>query len=107
MSETELPNQTIYVHNINEKVKKDVLKKMLYMLFSQYGRVIQVVACKGVKMRGQVELSSDLYDLCYQFLILTGMGGVSRRQCRYKCFEGKTKFQFLWKRTGADNIINI
>jgi RNA recognition motif-containing protein len=56
MSETlsSTTNQTLYVHNINEKVKKDVLKKMLYMLFSQYGRVIQVVACKGIKMRGQV-----------------------------------------------------
>lgn len=48
------PNQTIYVKNINEKVKKDVLKKQLYMLFSQYGRVKQIVACKGIKLRGQV-----------------------------------------------------
>eukprot|EP01031_Cornospumella_fuschlensis_P040482 gene40482-49340_t len=44
---------TLYVNNINEKVKKNVLKKMLYMLFSQYGKVIQVVACKGIKLRGQ------------------------------------------------------
>lgn len=48
------PNQTLYVNNINEKVKKDVLKKQLYMLFSQYGRVKQIVACKGIKLRGQV-----------------------------------------------------
>jgi RNA recognition motif-containing protein len=51
------PNQTIYVKNINEKVKKDVLKKQLYMLFSQYGRVKQIVACKGIKLRGQVKFS--------------------------------------------------
>jgi RNA recognition motif-containing protein len=50
------PNQTIYVKNINEKVKKDVLKKQLYMLFSQYGRVKQIVACKGIKLRGQVKI---------------------------------------------------
>jgi RNA recognition motif-containing protein len=48
------PNQTIYIKNINEKVKKDVLKKQLYMLFSQYGKVKQIVACKGIKLRGQV-----------------------------------------------------
>ncbi len=48
------PNQTIYINNINEKVKKDVLKKQLYMLFSQYGKVKQIVACKGIKLRGQV-----------------------------------------------------
>jgi RNA recognition motif-containing protein len=50
------PNQTVYVKNINEKVKKDVLKKQLYMLFSQYGRVKQIVACKGIKLRGQVKI---------------------------------------------------
>jgi RNA recognition motif-containing protein len=48
------PNQTIYINNINEKIKKNVLKKLLYMLFSQYGKVLQIVACKGLKMRGQV-----------------------------------------------------
>ena len=48
------PNQTLYIKNINEKVKKDVLKKQLYMLFSQYGKVKQIVACKGIKLRGQV-----------------------------------------------------
>ena len=52
------PQQTLYVHNINEKLKIDVLKKMLYMLFSQYGKVTQIVACKGVKMRGQVSRQS-------------------------------------------------
>lgn len=50
----EAPSQTLYVHNLNEKIKKDVVKKMLYMLFSQYGKVDQVVVCKGAKLRGQV-----------------------------------------------------
>jgi U2 small nuclear ribonucleoprotein B'' len=50
------PNNTIYINNINEKINKNVLKKLLYMLFSQYGRVLQIVACKGIKMRGQVWL---------------------------------------------------
>jgi RNA recognition motif-containing protein len=48
------PSQTLYVNNINEKIKKDVLKKTLYALFSQYGKVIEIVACKGIRMRGQV-----------------------------------------------------
>lgn len=47
------PNQTLYVHNLNEKLKKDVLKKLLYMIFSQYGKVKQITACKGIKLRGQ------------------------------------------------------
>ena len=48
------PSQTLYINNINEKIKKDVLKKTLYALFSQYGKVIEIVACKGIRLRGQV-----------------------------------------------------
>lgn len=48
------PHPTLYINNINEKIKKDALKKLLYMLFSQYGKVRQIIACKGLKLRGQV-----------------------------------------------------
>ncbi|KAL7582454.1 U2 small nuclear ribonucleoprotein B'' [Lactuca sativa] len=47
------PNQTIYVKNLNEKVKKEELKRSLYALFSQYGRILDVVALKTTKLRGQ------------------------------------------------------
>ncbi|XP_072974662.1 U2 small nuclear ribonucleoprotein B'' [Typha angustifolia] len=47
------PNQTIYIKNINEKVKKEELKRSLYALFSQYGRILDVVALKTTKLRGQ------------------------------------------------------
>ena len=50
----QLPNETIYINNINEKIKTDVLKKNLYMLLSQYGKIKKIIACKGLKMRGQV-----------------------------------------------------
>lgn len=52
----ESPSQTLYVHNLNEKIKKDVLKKMLYMVFSQYGKVDEIRVTKGAKLRGQVRL---------------------------------------------------
>lgn len=48
-----LPSQTLYINNVNEKIKSDVLKKMLYMIFSQYGKVVDIVAKKGLKLRGQ------------------------------------------------------
>lgn len=48
-----LPTQTLYINNINDKLKTDVLKKMIYSVFSQYGRVMDIVAKKGVKNRGQ------------------------------------------------------
>ena len=50
------PNQTLYAKNLNEKIKIDVLKKMLYMVFSQYGKVKAINATKGAKTRGQVRI---------------------------------------------------
>lgn len=47
------PNNTIYVNNLNEKVKKDELKKSLYAIFSQFGQILDIVALKTLKMRGQ------------------------------------------------------
>ncbi|XP_072915421.1 U2 small nuclear ribonucleoprotein B'' [Hemitrygon akajei] len=47
------PNQTIYINNINDKVKKEELKRALYALFSQFGQIIDIVALKTMKMRGQ------------------------------------------------------
>ncbi|XP_078077308.1 U2 small nuclear ribonucleoprotein B'' [Mustelus asterias] len=47
------PNQTIYINNVNDKVKKEELKRALYALFSQFGQIIDIVALKTMKMRGQ------------------------------------------------------
>ncbi|KAF4380556.1 hypothetical protein G4B88_008707 [Cannabis sativa] len=47
------PNQTIYLKNLNEKIKKEELKRSLYALFSQYGRILDVVALKTPRLRGQ------------------------------------------------------
>lgn len=47
------PNHTIYINNLNEKVKKDELKKSLYAIFSQFGQIVDIVALKTLKMRGQ------------------------------------------------------
>lgn len=47
------PSQSIYIKNLNEKVKKEELKRSLYALFSQYGRILDIVAMKTIKLRGQ------------------------------------------------------
>ncbi|XP_044735849.1 U1 small nuclear ribonucleoprotein A [Chrysoperla carnea] len=47
------PNNTIYINNLNEKVKKEDLKKSLYAIFSQFGQILDIVALKTLKMRGQ------------------------------------------------------
>lgn len=47
------PNHTIYINNLNERIKKEELKKSLYAIFSQFGQILDIVALKTLKMRGQ------------------------------------------------------
>jgi len=47
------PNNTVYINNLNEKIKKDDLKKSLYAIFSQFGQILDILASKNLKMRGQ------------------------------------------------------
>lgn len=47
------PNQTLYVNNLNEKIKKEALKKSIYSVFSQFGKIVDVVCCRGLNLRGQ------------------------------------------------------
>jgi len=47
------PGQTIYINNLNERIKKEELRRSLYAMFSQFGTVLDVVALKTLRMRGQ------------------------------------------------------
>lgn len=47
------PNHTIYIRNINERVKIPELKKQLYNKFSEFGPVLDIIAKRNIKMRGQ------------------------------------------------------
>ena len=47
------PNNTIYANNLNDKIKKEELKRSLYALFTQFGQVLDIVAMKTMAMRGQ------------------------------------------------------
>ncbi|OBS74333.1 hypothetical protein A6R68_15123 [Neotoma lepida] len=50
------PNHTIYINNMNDKIKKQELKRSLYALFSQFGHVVDIVALKTMTMRGRLLL---------------------------------------------------
>ncbi|KAE9421807.1 hypothetical protein Angca_003099 [Angiostrongylus cantonensis] len=63
------PNHTIYINNLNEKVKKEELKKALYAIFMQFGEIVSIMAFKTLRMRGQAhiifkEISSASNALC-------------------------------------------
>ncbi|TKR67754.1 hypothetical protein L596_023854 [Steinernema carpocapsae] len=50
------PNHTIYINNLNEKVKKDELKKALYAIFSQFGEIVDIMNFTSLRMRGQAHV---------------------------------------------------
>ena len=47
------PKRTVYVHNLNEKIKLTELKESLYGLMSQFGAVLEVKCRKTLKTKGQ------------------------------------------------------
>jgi len=50
------PNATLYCSNLPDKLQKEDLKRALYMLFSTHGPVLDIVALKTSKMRGQAHV---------------------------------------------------
>jgi U2 small nuclear ribonucleoprotein B'' len=69
------PNHTLYINNLNGKIKKQQLRKSLYNLFISYGRVMAIIAIKGIKMRGQAFIVFD--DIQNSTTALRSLQGVS------------------------------
>lgn len=87
-----LPNQTIYVHNLYEKVKKEELKKCLYAIFSQFGKIIDVVALKTYRMRGQAWVV---------FNDIAGATNALRSMQDFPFFEKPMKIEYAKTRSDA------
>jgi len=47
------PNQTLYVNNLNDKINTETLKKSLREVFAAFGGIIDIIAMKSLKRRGQ------------------------------------------------------
>jgi len=47
------PNQTLYVANIDWKIKKPVLKRSLHTLFNRHGKILDIIALRKDGLRGQ------------------------------------------------------
>ncbi|KTW31660.1 uncharacterized protein T551_00921 [Pneumocystis jirovecii RU7] len=56
------PSETIYIRNLSEKVKIDILKKSLEAVFSSYGTILDIIAHKNIRMRGQAFVVFDSID---------------------------------------------
>ncbi|KAF7977643.1 hypothetical protein HWV62_3060 [Athelia sp. TMB] len=73
------PNTTLYINNLNDKINKEELRSQLYALFTTYGKIIDVIATKSAKMRGQA------------FLVFTDLAGATSalRACEGMVFYDK------------------
>lgn len=53
------PIATVYARNLEERVKAEPLKEALFAVFSEYGNIIDVVAKKNLKAKGQAFIVFD------------------------------------------------
>jgi U2 small nuclear ribonucleoprotein B'' len=53
------PKATLYVKNIDWKIKKGLLRRALYALFSRHGKVIEIIALRKDGLRGQAFVVMD------------------------------------------------
>ncbi|KAI9713602.1 MAG: hypothetical protein M1820_000985 [Bogoriella megaspora] len=56
------PNQTVYVRNLEENVNVDKLVEALREIFSEFGTIIDIVAKKSLKRKGQAFIVYDDVD---------------------------------------------
>jgi len=86
------PSQTIYINNLNEKVKKEELKKSLYAIFSQFGQILDIVAKKTLKMRGQAFVV---------FRDITSATNALRSMQGFPFYDKPMRIQFARKKSDA------
>ncbi|KAM5355936.1 hypothetical protein ACJ41O_002582 [Fusarium nematophilum] len=97
------PNQTLYVTNLpSSKIQKADLRTALYMLFSTYGPVLDVVALKTMKMRGQAHIVfRDVQAATQAMRSLEGQEFLGREM---KVQYAKSKSNFVAKLDGTFKI---
>ncbi|KAL2165192.1 hypothetical protein VTH06DRAFT_488 [Thermothelomyces fergusii] len=97
------PNQTLYVTNLpSAKIQKEDLRTALYMLFSTYGAVLDVVALKTMKMRGQAHIVyKDIQTATQAMRALNGFEFFGREM---KISYAKSKSNIIAKLDGTFKI---
>ncbi|RLN89341.1 hypothetical protein BBJ28_00014448 [Nothophytophthora sp. Chile5] len=53
------PNHTLYLNNLNDKIKQERMKAALYSGFSQHGKILEIVMGRARRLRGQAWLTFD------------------------------------------------
>jgi len=79
------PNETLYINNLNEKIKKEEMRRALYSVFCQFGTVLDVLVKKTLKMRGQA------------FVVFRDIGSATtalRQMQNFPFFDKQMKIQY-------------
>ncbi|KAK1835617.1 U2 small nuclear ribonucleoprotein B [Podospora conica] len=97
------PNMTLYVTNLpSNKFQKEDIRTALYMLFSTYGPVLDVVVLKTMKMRGQAHIVfRDIQTATQAMRSLDGFEFFGRPM---KIMYAKTKSNAIAKLDGTFKI---
>ncbi|CAH7671020.1 hypothetical protein BY996DRAFT_4584092 [Phakopsora pachyrhizi] len=96
------PNATLYVQNLDDKIKKSDLQRLLYQLFLSYGKVIDVVVKKS-KMRGQAFIVfSDLQGSTQAMRYLDGTSFLGKN---LKITYGLTRSYATIRQLAGDEIL--
>ncbi|CEG48465.1 u1 small nuclear ribonucleoprotein a [Plasmopara halstedii] len=53
------PNHTLYLNNLNDKIKADRMKATLYATLSQHGKILEIVMGHARRLRGQAWVTFD------------------------------------------------
>ncbi|KAJ5159995.1 U1 small nuclear ribonucleoprotein [Penicillium canariense] len=56
------PNSTVYVRNLEERIKIEELKEALEEIFAEFGNVVEIVAKRNLKAKGQAFIVYDSVD---------------------------------------------
>ncbi|KAL7819983.1 hypothetical protein V8C26DRAFT_427386 [Trichoderma gracile] len=97
------PNQTIYITNLpSAKIQKQDLRTALYMLFSTFGPVLDIVALKTMEMRGQAHIV--FRDIQAATQAMRAMDGQTFLGRPMKIQYAKSKSHFVAKLDGTFKI---
>ncbi|KAF9897586.1 U2 snRNP complex subunit msl1 [Lobosporangium transversale] len=93
------PNQTIYIRNLNDKIKKNELRRCLYCLFSAYGKIISIVTLKTMRERGQAFIA--FADIVSATTAMRGLQGFNIFGKSMEIQYAKTKSNAIAKLDGT------
>ncbi|KAH7920938.1 RNA-binding domain-containing protein [Leucogyrophana mollusca] len=102
LEEPEALSETLYIQNLNEKIKVDVLKASLRGLFKSYGEVLDVVAHNNLRMRGQAFVSFASPEIAKK--AMKEVRGFPLYSKPMQISFARTRSDAVVKRLDADNL---